>query len=145
MRTETRTKTVNEKIYIANDGTEFKAISDCREYESKLQNNKRKKIDHKRIAELDNCIPYMEYANSDSHDYFWYNIETEDELKMLNEAYYFVSDCDAKLPAIICVETEALGYTDYNSDCYWSTLSNMIKDLNIFFKNVGYEIVKKGN
>ena len=142
MRTETRTKTVNEKIYIANDGTEFKAISDCREYESKLQNNKRKKIDHKRIAELDNCIPYMEYANSDSHDYFWYNIETEEELKMLNEAYYFVSDCDAKLPEIICVETP--GYKDYDGDCYWSTLSNMIEDLNIFFKNVGYEIVKKG-
>ena len=144
MRTEIRTKTVNEKIYIANDGTEFMTIDECKEYESGLQNNKRKKIDHKRIAELDGCIPYMEYVNSDSHDYFWYNIETEDELKMLNEAYYFVSDCDAKLPAIICVETEALGYTDYNSDCYWSTLSNMIENLNIFFKNVGYEIVKKG-
>ena len=145
MRTETRTKTVNEKIYIANDGTEFMTISDCREHESRLQNDKRKKIDHKRIEEIDNCIPYMEYANSDSHDYFWYNIETEEELKMLNEAYHFVSDCDVKLPAIICVEVEALDYLDYNSDCYWSTLSNMIEDLNIFFKNVGYEIVKKGN
>lgn len=142
MRIETRTKTVNEKIYIANDGTEFMTISDCREHESRLQNDKRKKIDHKRIEELDSCIPYMEYANSDSHDYFWYNIETEEELKMLNEAYYFVSDCDAKLPEIICVETP--GYKDCDGDCYWSTLSNMIEDLNTFFKNVGYEIVKKG-
>lgn len=144
MRTEIRTKTVNEKIYIANDGTEFMTIDECEEYESKLQNNKRKKIDHKRIAELDGCIPYMEYVNSDSHDYFWYNIETEEELKMLNEAYYFVSDCDTELPETICVEVEALDYLDYNSDCYWSTLSNMIENLNIFFKNVGYEIVKKG-
>ena len=142
MRTETRTKTVN--VYIANDGTEFMTIDECEEYESKLQNNKRKKIDHKRIAELDGCIPYMEYVNSDSHDYFWYNIETEEELKMLNEAYYFVSDCDTELPETICVEVEALDYLDYNSDCYWSTLSNMIENLNIFFKNVGYEIVKKG-
>ena len=142
MRTEIRTKTVN--VYIANDGTEFMTISDCREYESRLQNDKREKIDHKRIEELDSCIPYMEYANPDSHDYFWYNIETEDELKMLNEAYYFVSDCDAKLPEIICVEVEASSYMDYNSCCYWFTLSNMIEDLNIFFKNVGYEIVKKG-
>lgn len=144
MRTEIRTKTVNEKIYIANDDTEFMTIDECEEYESKLQNNKRKKIDHKRIAELDGCIPYMEYVNSDSHDYFWYNIETEEELKMLNEAYYFVSDCDTELPETICVEVEALDYLDYNSDCYWSTLSNMIENLNIFFKNVGYEIVKKG-
>lgn len=140
MRTETRTMTVN--VYIANDGTEFMTISDCREYESRLQNDKREKIDHKRIEELDGCIPYMEYANPDSHDYFWYNIETEEELKILNEAYYFLADCDAKLPEIICVETPV--YEDYDGDCYWSTLSNMIEDLNIFFKNVGYKIVKKG-
>ena len=145
MRTETRTKVVNETIYIADDGTEFKTSIDCKEHERKQKNIKLDLIDSKRIRKLDNWIPYVEYANLDSQDYFWYNIETEDELKMLNEAYYFVSDCDAKLPAIICVETEALGYTDYNSDCYWSTLSNMIEDLNIFFKNVGYEIVKKGN
>ena len=41
-------------------------------------------------------------------------------------------------------ERQALDYLDYNSDCYWSTLSNMIENLNIFFKNIGYEIVKKG-
>ena len=87
-------------------------INKTKEEGELLQKNEESELYDKRIEELDSCIPYMEYASPDSHDYFWYNIETEDELKMLNEAYYFVSDCDAKLPAIICVETEALGYTD---------------------------------
>lgn len=142
MKTETRTKVVNETIYIADDGTEFKTSIDCKEHERKQKNIKLDLIDNKRIRKLDNWIPYVEYANLDSHDYFWYNIETEDELKMLNEAYYFVADCDAKLPEIICVETP--GYKDYDGDCYWSTLSGMISELNRFFDNVGYEIVKKG-
>lgn len=142
MRTEIRTKTVNVTIYIADDGTEFKDVNSCREYEKNIKEDKRKRIEHKRIKKLDNWYPYMEYANPDYKEYIWYNIETEDELKMLNEAYYFVSDCDAVLPEIICVE--APDYRDYDDDYYWSILSGMISDLNRFFDNVGYEIVKKG-
>lgn len=142
MRIETRTKTVNETIYISDDGVPFNDMDSCIKHENKVNGTKRERIEHKRIKSLDNWYPYMEYVNPDCKEYFWYNIETEEELKMLNEAYCFVSDCDTELPEIICVETPDYKY--YDDDCYWSTLSEMISDLNRFFDNVGYEIVRKG-
>lgn len=140
MRSETRTKAVKEIVYIANDGTEFKTGTDCRAYENKIHKEKRALIDHKRIEKLDGWYPYIEFADSEDKEYYWYNIETEDELIMLGEIYDLIGNLKSiTLPETICVEV------DEDNECYWSVLSDMKKKLDDFFNIVGYEIVKKGD
>ena len=140
MRTEVRTKTVKEIVYVANDGAEFKTSIDCRAYENEMHKEKRTLIDHKRIEKLDGWYPYIEFADLEDKEYYWYNIETEDELIMLVELYDLIVNLKSiTLPEIICVEV------DEDNECYWSVLSDMKKKLDDFFNIVGYEIVKKGD
>ena len=140
MRSETRTRTISETVYIANDGAEFKNYNDCHAHEVDLFNKKKELIDYRRIRKLDSWYPYVDYANPDTMDYFWYDIKTEEELKLFNETFNFINGLkDIKLPEIICVEINE------DCECYWYTLSSMKETLNRLFNIVGYEIVKKGD
>lgn len=141
MRIEERERVVKSVVFIADDGTEFDNSRECHKYEMNMAEDKKKLLEPKRIKGLDHWYPYEEYTDTQTHDYYWYNIETEEELNLLKQAYGFSSeDYNIPFPEIICVDSP-----EYDNHCWWSTLSSMISNLNEFFNITGYEIVKKGD
>lgn len=140
MKIENRQITKNITVYIAEDGEEFTTEADCKKHETLLHNRGyyKKLLEPKHITAIDGRYPYDEYTNLDTHSYFWYQIDNEEDLAILNKAYSFWSDCEVSaFPAIICVDE------DLEGECYYYELSLMIETLNDLFKNVGYQIRKK--
>ena len=110
------------KEYVADDGTVFNRWVDCEEYEQELR---LKVLENFKTV---NLAPPTEY---DYYDFNWYYIESEKDLKILEE---FVDDdnieCDT-FPQWIGVATN---YD--NENWVFGTLEDYKKDIDNFIKKI---------
>lgn len=143
IRTEKRLVEIEDRIYIANDGTEFKTETECVEYEKQLDIvDLRERADKLRLNALDGTYPLdtdAQYIN-DNHSYTWYQVCDEEDYNVLLNLYGddVVKPCS--YPEIICVEYEE----DYGNDVWTYLLSDMMQSTLIFWKNFGYDVSFKG-
>jgi len=110
-----REKTIKETCYVAFDETEFETAQACEEYETEmLQKQARKEIEN---LKLNITTPPIStgYVN-DEHEYVWYRVNNEEDVKKIARAYNDVSLSDIKptmYPSAICIENDCsyYGYT----------------------------------
>lgn len=125
MRTETRTTMVPnfEKVYIADDGTEFSRYSKCMDYELDVY---RKQIEESKdvieCKELLSFHPFDDEEYSPKNIYRWFKPLNEKGIDLLNKAFPSqwgvdeLSNCDIG-------EWYCVGYDPYEYRCYWYALS----------------------
>lgn len=144
MRIKEEVKVVEQTVrtYIAEDGKEFQYESECRDYEERLHfTEKVKGAEELRIETLDQLTPimYNDYLNNDNV-FIWYKVESENDLKTLEEAYNVFNVLDINsYPELVCVESI---YAPYESadDVYWYTLTSCKTDTEAFWKTMGYKV-----
>lgn len=131
---------VEEKTYIAFDGTEFATEEECRKHEENIEEQKIKsEAESLEIKELEDTYPLDVDANyiSDNHCYKWYKVNNVEEYTMVARAYR--SDDFYTLntyPEIICVE-----YEDYwGKDAWVHLLSDMKIATEYFWKRHGFDV-----
>ena len=134
MRTEIKKRVIEEPVYIADDGKEFDNETLCILYENTLKDKDTVLIEKIEIEDARNLIPYEEYTNCDSYDYFWYRINTKEERILLEKFYGLQIICN--IPAIICVEVGNDG------DCYWYDFNSMVNEMNNLLRHFDYTIIK---
>lgn len=125
MRTETRTTMVpnSEKVYIADDGTEFMSYRDCIDYEIDAY---RKQVEESKdvieCEKLLHCKPFDNEDYSTENTYRWFKPLNENGIELLNKAFPAewetndLSNCDIG-------EWHCVGYDPDEHECYWYALS----------------------
>lgn len=138
MREEKRIKLVEkeEKVFIAEDGKEFDDEKDCIDYEKEI---KRSDIaDYVASLEIEKAhdmIPIdNEGACSTMSTYTWYRVNTEKDLKAIEE-YYDQVIADVKLPTIIAIEEG--DWTDF----YYYDIEDIKEMVREFFDTLDIECV----
>ena len=93
------------KIFIAEDGKEFDNKKDCIDYEKEIKrSNIAGYVASLEIEEAYNMIPIdNDLGCSISSTYTWYRVNTEKDLKAIEEYYDQFITC-VKLPTIIAIE-----------------------------------------
>lgn len=134
MRTEIKKRVIEETVYIANDGKEFSNETLCLLYENTLKDGDTVLIEKFEIKDARNLIPYEEYTNYDSYDYFWYRINTKEERILLEKYYQLKIVCN--IPATICIEAGNDG------DCYYYDFDSMINEMSNLLRCFDYTIIK---
>lgn len=135
MRTEIKKRVIEEPVYIADDGKEFDNKTLCMLHDKKLlKDGTAVLIEKFEIKEARDCIPYGEYTNCDSYDYYWYKINTNEERMLLESFYDTTITCG--IPATICIEVENDG------DCYWYDFNSMVNEMNNLLRHFDYTIIK---
>ena len=138
MKTEIKTQIQEVPVYIADDGTEFNAEAECRDYENKrkAQIEKAEKL---RITELDNVIPLINEDTSVAYVYRWYKLTNENDFKIVDEAYNGSWDFTEplKYPSIMCVESYM---EEYYGEAYSYLLSECKQAAEKFWKQMGYKV-----
>lgn len=125
MRIETRTTMVpnSEKIYIADDGTEFMSHSECINYELDVY---RKWIEQSNdvieCKELLDCPPFDGGEYSSENTYRWFKPINEKGIELLNKAfpaYSYIGELHSNdIGEWCCAE-----YDPYDHLYYWNALS----------------------
>lgn len=125
MRTETRTIMVpnSQRVYIANDGTEFSRYIECVNHELDAY---RKWIEQSNdvieCKELLDCPPFDGEEYSPENTYRWIKPLNENGIELLNTAFPAewetndLSNCDIG-------EWHCVGYNPDEYGCYWYALS----------------------
>lgn len=123
------------KIYIAEDGTEFKTYRDCVAYEIDCKRKEKvAKVKHLKIYELDDTMPIntTSYPN-ESYNFDWYHVRDREDIDDLSAIYKEDFDYPKNYPTIVCIE-------HIDNEAYIYYLDNMIEDTKDFWKLLGYEV-----
>jgi len=140
MKSETRTKTIEVNVWVADDGKEFTYEQDCIEYERKLNGNDFiHKAEELRINELDDIIPIDGHAlPSENNNYRWYKVKSVEDMEALEGAYGERLPDVSSFPEIVCVEYN--GGDVYCGDAYGYTLHDIMLETKDFFEKLGYVV-----
>ena len=139
MEVKKRQIIVEEEVYVAFDGTEFKTELQCDRYESELRRQENMlsiaKLEVKGIGDL---LPLDTHGLSvnDSHYYTWYKVNDEGEWNTIIAVYGGYLKQPESFPEIVCLEN--CGYTDEYLWVY--RLSEMKQDTIDFWRNFGFDI-----
>lgn len=142
MKVETRKemKEVLIDIFIADDGTEFKDINECSEYENDLKNEKlEKKFEKFEIKELSGVPPLdtkASYIEGDN-DFKWFKVNNKEDVDLIDEVYRDGAVEPKQYPDVICVE-----YREQGCCCEgWSYFLSEMKEETIeFWKKFGLKV-----
>lgn len=140
MKEETRTTTqvVKYKVFVADDGTEFKTQHECEDYEIAQLENKLAKIEQCLLAE--NCAPFDGAEHTENCSFVWYRPKSREDLDLLEKRYADQTFGDELLGKWICVDDDGCG----SSWVY--CLSDSIAYAQNMLKSFGYKsIIAKGN
>lgn len=125
---------VTDKVYIAFDGTRFNEEETCKSYEERFKLKDKIKV-------LRLCYDEYPYAldTNEEFDYEYYKLNSEEDLKLLEQVYNLDSDTYDifDFPTIVCVES--------NYNCSESWLYTFADELNSIKKHIeafGYTVVK---
>ena len=135
---------VYDRVYVAQDGREFKTMEECEAYEISIDDIlKRKKEVEKAVKKLeikeifDHCwIRTDRCFISDNSAFAWYKLNNEDDLELLeeyfDEAIYIGRQIN--YPDIVCIEQWDDGYN-------YAFVSDMIEEVKDYFKDLGYKVM----
>ena len=143
MRVKEIPRTVYDRVYVAQDGREFKTMEECEAYEISIDDIlKRKKEVEKAVKKLE--IKNMEgscWITTDGHyvsemaDFNWYKVNNEDDLELLeeyfDEAIYIGRQIN--YPDIVCIEK-------WDDEYNYAFVSDMIEEVKDYFKDLGYKV-----
>lgn len=140
MKCEVKTKEVEIKTWIADDGREFKTESECRWYERNLKRGKYiEQAEKLRIPELDDTIPLDGQAlPSENNNYRWYKVGSIEDIEVLEGAYGEKLVDISSFPEIVCIEYN--GGEDYCGDAYSYSLHDIMLETKDFFEKVGMKV-----
>lgn len=141
IKTEKRVVETYVTTYTAEDGKEFFSEGECKAYERDIKIKELKeKAEQFEIKDLYGTYPLDVDGQqiNDNHEYKWYKISSEEDLKILSGLYdenfvYPITETD-----IVCIEYDG-DYRCYpEAWIYW--LSDMKKSTIEFWKSHGFDI-----
>lgn len=117
IRVEKKIIEVEETVYIAEDGTEFKSETECNNYETKIKEIAiKEKASTLEIKDLFGVKPLLNTNLSEGHNFNWYKLETEEDAAVVS-MLYFCNETSIKsdaYPVIVCIESDDY----YNLDTF---------------------------
>ena len=135
MREEVReevVKVTNVKVYIADDGTEFKHSYDCRNYE--WEKLKKPLLDKLVKCEEASSMPNCDGSyTSDLNEYEWYFVRNQEDVDILNEVLG-IGLSEKHIGEWVCVET------DDGCDAWATTASDGIEYVIDLLTKLGYKV-----
>ena len=142
MKIKEETKIIEQKIiiYVADDGTEFRTESECKDYETKqFSKHLIEAAEKLRITELDEHLPLSNDGLVDENNTFrWYKLDNEADFETLNKAYGNELSKPEHFPEVMCVET--VGYEAYMDDAYSYNMETCKKITESFWKELGVKV-----
>lgn len=147
MRVKEIPRTVYDRVYVAKDGREFKSMEECEAYEISIDDVLKRELEVAEAVEKleikdmeDYCWITTDGAYvSDNAHFKWYELNNEEDLKMLDE-FYNDNDCDylnidkkINYPDIVCVE-------DWEGEISAYLVSKMIKEVANYFERLNYKV-----
>ena len=142
MKIKEETKLVEQKVFtfVAEDGTEFRTESECKDYETKQFSKYLIEAAAKlRITELDEHLQlFSDGLMNENNTFRWYKLNNETDFETVNKAYGNSLNVPESYPEIMCVET--VGYEAYMDDAYSYNMKTCKKITESFWKELGYEI-----
>ena len=137
IKKEKRIVEVEDLIYIANDGAEFRTETECKDHEKDIEDEKiRTKAEMYEIKELRGFFPLNVRGEISKYcSYIWYKVNSNEELNSVANLYEADFGEFGVYPQIICVEM------CYSEDyAYVHPLLDM-KDQTIqFWKRLGFDV-----
>lgn len=141
-RKETKTIEVVNKIYIADDGTEFTDEEECAKYEAKKEKERLFEELKPYLIKYGDIPINTDALYSDLSEYRYYKVPNKSVLDIIAR-YYDGEVCtrdDASFPTIVCIE-ETLDYCNgYGGDVYEYYLDQMMNVTKNFFNNIGVDV-----
>ena len=142
MRVEEKEIITKEKVYVADDGTEFNNEPDCKEYElTKIRTERLAAIEKFRVFDLYNQIPLNDDSCfSEFNDYIWFRFNNEEEEKEFEEIMETVIRAGTEYPKYFCIETEN-DFDEYANVSDWTY--NLEQSMNVakrYFNMFGIDI-----
>lgn len=142
MKIKEETKIIEQKVisYVADDGTEFRTESECKDYEVKqFSKNLIEAAEKLRIKELDEHLPLSNDGLMNENNTFrWYKLNNEADFETVNKAYGNSLNVPESYPEIMCVET--VGYEAYMDDAYNYNMETCKKITESFWKELGVKV-----
>ena len=142
MKIKEETKLVEQKVFtfVAEDGTEFRTESECKDYETKQFSKYLIEAAAKlRITELDEHLPLSNDGLINENNTFrWYKLNNETDFETVNKAYGNSLNVPESYPEIMCVET--VGYEAYMDDAYSYDMTTCRTITENFWKKLGYKV-----
>jgi hypothetical protein len=125
--------------YETEDGQCFGSEALASNHEYKLKRQKaRERIEEHRIVELDGVYPLVtDCTVCEVNEFYWYKINSQREMQDLIDAYSLCDNIadEIKTPSMVCVEVDS-----YCGDGYFYYLDKIKKDVEDFWKKMGYNI-----
>lgn len=130
--------TYTDRVYVADDGTEFEYEWKCKEYEKELREKKAENVKH--CKHLDGYANFdgMEYMECNS--YRWYKPESEEDIEILNKAFFDYGAYSDNIDESYIGEWICIEETD-DGDAYISTLEQGINYARKILSALGYEMI----
>lgn len=128
-------QTIQQTIWVASDGTEFVSYASCRMYENILRKEYMKeKTAALALSRCDGIFPLTcDRYFLDAEDFYWYKVETPEDLDVLQNVFDIVIYDVKEFPEIICIN-ERVDEIDY---CLMSSVMEETVD---FYKDFGYKV-----
>lgn len=142
MKIKEETKIIEQKIitYVADDGTEFRTESECKDYEVKQFSKYLIEAAEKlRIPELDEYLPLSNDGLMNENNTFrWYKLNNETDFEIVNKAYGNSLNTPESYPEVMCVETVGdEAYMDYAYNYNMETCKKITEN---FWKELGVKV-----
>lgn len=136
MEIKTRTRIQDYKVYIAKNGTEFSREYECREYENRLY---KKIIENLHIKELEEVVPLTDGMTCDANNFYWYKVESKEDLDLLNSCYDGQVSEPKTYPNILCLEVSYYNYPN-GYEVYTYELTDIKDSIVEFMEKFGYKV-----
>ena len=129
-------RTIQQTIWVASDGTEFVNYNSCRMYENILRKEYiKEKTATSALSRCDGILPLIcDRYFLDAEDFYWYKVETPEDLDVLQNVFDIVIYGVKEFPEIICIN-ERVDEIDY---CLMSSIMEETVD---FYKDFGYKVI----